>query len=138
MVNGATLLESQGAWLATSLKGRSVGSGIGLVFLSSYVISSPGPAGDGDTAVKGATLLESQGAWLATSLKGRSVGSGIGALPWDELLGTKLPPILPPSPDEPSVARSSAEGAVLAAQAALYARVAEADYEGVAVYIYII
>eukprot|EP00967_Tisochrysis_lutea_P097349 scaffold142957_cov30-Tisochrysis_lutea.AAC.1 len=88
-----------------------------------------GRSADGGPAV---SVLSSEGAWLATSLKGRSVGSGVGALPWDELLGTKLPPMAPCAADEPSIARTPAESAVLAAQAALYEHVANADWEAVA------
>ena len=54
------------------------------------------------------------------SLKGRSVGSGLGVPPWDELLGTCLPPLERLSPDTPAdAAASAAERSVLEAQAGL-------------------
>ena len=78
-------------------------------------------------AAKGGAV-PADGAWLALSLKGRSVASGVGLPQWDELLGTKLPPLAPPRRDEPAAAtRDDDEAAVLAAQARLYAAIVAAD-----------
>ena len=72
------------------------------------------------------------GAWLALSLKGRSCGSGLGVLPWDELLGTQLPPLKATSPSEPPQAGNDAERSVLAAQQRLYTALTSADAAAVA------
>ena len=78
-------------------------------------------------------LLSSDGAWLALSLRGRSVGSALGSPPWDELLGTCLPPLRPLLPSEPSEAgQSPSEKAVLQAVSCLYKALASADADGVA------
>uniref|UniRef100_A0A7S4EXI5 Uncharacterized protein n=1 Tax=Chrysotila carterae TaxID=13221 RepID=A0A7S4EXI5_CHRCT len=75
--------------------------------------------------------LGSSGAWLALSLKGRSCGSGLGLPPWDELLGTKLPPLRRLSADEAAVCTSAADAAVLAEQAKLYDALSRNDAEAV-------
>lgn len=61
------------------------------------------------------------GAWWALSLTGRSCGSGLGTPPWDELLGTRLPPMQPIAADEADAALTDAERGVLEAQRHLYA-----------------
>lgn len=72
-------------------------------------------------------------AWFALSLKGRSCASGVGALAWDELLGTKLPPLRSLLPSEPSATPNGGEeAAVLLAQSDLYAALAKADHAAVA------
>ncbi|EOD20041.1 hypothetical protein EMIHUDRAFT_102051 [Emiliania huxleyi CCMP1516] len=68
-----------------------------------------------------------EGAFFALSLRGRSCASGVGRVPWDELLGTKLPPIEPLSPSDPPAPASEEEAAVLAAQAALYDALRDVD-----------
>ena len=78
-----------------------------------------------------------EGAWLALSLKGRSCGSGLGMPTWDELLGTKLPPLSTLSaqdgaPASGGGAQGGAEEAVLAAQARLYDALGAADHAAVA------
>ena len=75
-------------------------------------------------------------AWVALSLNGRSCGSGVGLPPWDEVLGTRLPPLRALSPDLPAAEAGSArEGeraaGVLAAQAALYGAITSADADAV-------
>lgn len=85
------------------------------------------------------SLLEAQGgavppsgAWLALSLKGRSVASGLGRPSFDELIGTKLPPLKPPRGGEAAIARTAEESGVLDAQAALYTALGAADAAAVA------
>lgn len=46
------------------------------------------------------------------------MASGLGGISFDELLGTKLPPLAPPRRGEAALARSEAEQKVLDAQAA--------------------
>ena len=72
------------------------------------------------------------GAWWALSLTGRSCGSGLGTPPWDELLGTKMPPLQPIAPEEPAdAAATPPELSVLEAQRCFYAALAEpADAAG--------
>ena len=62
--------------------------------------------------------VPSSGAWLALSLKGRSVASGLGRPSFDELIGTKLPPLKPPRGGEAAIARTVEESGVLDAQVA--------------------
>ena len=62
--------------------------------------------------------VPSSGAWLALSLKGRSVASGLGRPSFDELIGTKLPPLKPPRAGEAAIARTVEESGVLDAQVA--------------------
>ena len=72
------------------------------------------------------------GVWLALSLQGRSCASGLGMPAFDELLGTKLPPLSELSADEAVCGTSTkAEEAVLAAQSRLYDALARVDADGV-------
>ena len=72
------------------------------------------------------------GAFFALSLRGKSVGSGLGVPPWDELLGTRLPPLGALSPDAAAdEAASPSERSVLAAQERLYDAITSADAEAV-------
>ena len=72
------------------------------------------------------------GAFFALSLRGKSVGSGLGVPPWDELLGTRLPPLGALSPDAAAdEAASPSERSVLAAQEKLYDAITSADAEAV-------
>ena len=71
-------------------------------------------------------------AWLALSFKGRSCGSGVGLPPWDELFGTRLPPLKPPRADARAVVGSAAaEQAVLDTQERLYASLSRTDARAV-------
>ena len=83
-----------------------------------------------DGSVKAAAA---DGAFFALSLRGRSCASAVGPVPWDELLGTKLPPLSHLSPAEPAAAAASAdEEAVLAAQRRLYDALCTVDAAAVA------
>lgn len=98
------------------------------------------------------------GVWFALSLKGRSCASGLGTPVWDELLGTKLPPLaslwkgkedqvlstaldpallnrqaeLSTALESSAAALGEAERSVLAAQARLYDALRAADHAAVA------
>ena len=72
-------------------------------------------------------------AWFALTLRGRSCASGVGTLPWDELFGTKLPPLRALQPDDSSVVpRNEDEVQLLAAQSRLYEALSAADSAAVA------
>eukprot|EP00316_Scyphosphaera_apsteinii_P008227 CAMPEP_0119310626 /NCGR_PEP_ID=MMETSP1333-20130426/19675_1 /TAXON_ID=418940 /ORGANISM="Scyphosphaera apsteinii, Strain RCC1455" /LENGTH=470 /DNA_ID=CAMNT_0007314841 /DNA_START=69 /DNA_END=1481 /DNA_ORIENTATION=- len=82
--------------------------------------------------LSGSGCMIADGAWLALSLQGRSCASGVGSPTWDELLGTKFPPLGPLSRSEPAAkARGNAEMRILAAQRKLYAALSSANAEGV-------
>lgn len=84
------------------------------------------------TELLGSRATLEGGAFFALSLKGRSVGSGLGVPPWDELLGTALPPLASLSPDAPADAGASpSETTVIEAQARLYAAITAADADAV-------
>ena len=74
-----------------------------------------------------AAAAAADAAWFALSLKGRSCASAVGPIAWDELLGTKLPPLVALSPTEPAAMSSDAEKAVLAAQRELYDALTSVD-----------
>ena len=74
-----------------------------------------------------------EGAWFALSLQGRSCASGVGELVWDELLGTKLPPLRTLEQGAaPTSTRSAVEASVLDAQRELYDALRAADSARVA------
>lgn len=74
------------------------------------------------------TEIAKKGAFFALDLRGRACASGTGAIPWDELLGTKLQPLDSLSPTErPATARNSAEEAILTTQQRLYDSLTAAD-----------
>lgn len=96
--------------------------------------SDPAAWGEFFTSLLGErSASAANGAWVALSLKGRSSGSGVGLPPWDEVLGTRLPPLLQLSPSLPAESESgdARAAAVLDAQARLYEAITACDPEGV-------
>jgi hypothetical protein len=70
-----------------------------------------------------------RGAWLTLNKKGRSRGSGLGAPRFDELLGSRLPP-LQPVPPEDAPTFSAQDTGVVEAQKAFYHALTSGDAAG--------